>query len=58
MSCQIGTAQITCPVCETNMPVPVSGHIDNNDYAHLGEARLVCEPDMTDMWAHMWSHDA
>jgi hypothetical protein len=23
-----------------------------------GVVTLICEPDMTDLWAHMWSHDA
>lgn len=53
----IGTAQIACPACDTIVPVPVEGHLDNEEHSHLGEARLVCEPDMTDLWAHMWTHD-
>lgn len=52
----VGHVDITCPDCDTVVPVPVTAEIVNNEYAHLGESRLVCEPDMTDMWAHTWSH--
>jgi hypothetical protein len=52
----VGTVHILCPECGALMPATVSVEIENNDGAHLGEARLVCTPDMTDVHAHVWTH--
>lgn len=52
----VGSYDVQCPACPTVVPVPVSCGVVNNENAWLGEARLVCDPDMSDLWAHMWSH--
>lgn len=51
----VGTAQIICPVCDEQIPVPVSARVDDTN--EDGATTLVCQPDMTDLWAHMWVHD-
>lgn len=53
----IGAAWIECPVCGEFMPASVTAEIEDDDYAHVGEARLTCTPDMTDIHAHMWQHE-
>lgn len=54
---EVGHYPIVCPVCTVLIEIPVACKILNRTSAHRGEARLYCEPDMTDMWAHMWTHD-
>lgn len=53
-----GSVLIQCPTCPTAVSVPVNCEVKNNHLAHQGEASLVCEPDMADLWAHMWTHEA
>lgn len=55
---EVGKFPVNCPVCSQVIKLSVSCEIVNDDKAHLGEARLTCEPDMTDIWAHMWVHNA
>lgn len=52
----VGTVTIQCPACPTQVDVVVTARIDDGD-AHAGQANLICEPDMTDLWAHMWTHE-
>lgn len=51
-----GTVWIICPECGDLIPARVKAAIEDPDAAHLGEARLVCTPDMTDVHAHAWTH--
>lgn len=53
----VGTAYVGCPVCNAALPATVTAEILNPDDAFTGEARLACEPDMSDIWAHMWAHE-
>jgi hypothetical protein len=53
----VGTVGIICPVCGEEIPVTVTATMLNPEKASDGSASLVCEPDTTDMWAHMWSHE-
>lgn len=53
----VGTFPIQCPACSFVVDIPVNCEVVNNEAAHQGEARLVCEPDMSDIWAHMWTHE-
>ena len=52
----VGTVYILCPECGETVPARVSATIGNADDTHLGEATLICTPDMTDVWAHTWTH--
>lgn len=53
----VGTVQIQCPACPAVVPVPVTAHFTPGDETESGRAELVCTPDMTDMWAHVWQHE-
>lgn len=53
----VGSYDVACPVCDDTIPIPVKCVMLDADKAFTGEARLSCEPDMTDLWAHMWTHD-
>lgn len=55
MSVEVGTAYILCddPDCRAKMPVVVTAELNTHDD---GRQYLDCEPDMTDMWAHYWTH--
>lgn len=53
-----GPIGIVCPVCEETIPVPIECEIENGENAWLGTATLNCTPDMSDLWAHMWGHEA
>lgn len=49
-----GTIHVECPECHEAMPALVTCQVVTDEY---GEQSLACKPDMTDIWAHMWSHD-
>jgi hypothetical protein len=53
----VGSYDVTCPVCEIVVPIPVGCVMIDGEEAYEGNARLSCEPDMTDLWAHMWAHE-
>lgn len=50
---QVGTVWVGCPACGENMPATVSAEIVEDED---GRPQLQCQPDMTDLWAHMWTH--
>lgn len=52
----VGTIHLLCPECGDLMPARVSASIGNPDLADVGLATLICEPDMTDIHAHVWTH--
>jgi len=52
-----GSVSIVCPECDAIVVVPVNCEIENPEGAWLGAAALNCTPDMTDLWAHMWTHE-
>jgi len=52
-----GSVGVVCPECEVTVDVPVDCEIENPEGAWLGSASLTCTPDMTELWAHMWTHE-
>lgn len=49
----VGVA-IKCPACDTVIDVPITVQlVQQGDRQYLN-----CDPDMTDLWAHAWSHGA
>lgn len=42
---------VACPVCGGQVPVPVLARITGESDPHLDT-----RPDMTEMWAHSWTH--
>ncbi len=54
---EVGSFDIACPVCQTPVPVVVSCRTENNENAWLGQATMECTPDMTELWAHLWTHN-
>lgn len=50
----LGTAEIVCPECDAVLPVPVRMHLGA---AENGQQMLVTDPDMTDLWAHAFTHE-
>ena len=50
----IGTAHIACPECQEVIPVDVRGRLVYRDDDDRG--RIECDPDLTDLWAHAWTH--
>lgn len=48
------STRIICPVCEARIPVPI--HVSLEHFSDE-PSRLVAEPDMTDVWAHAWTHN-
>lgn len=53
-SSKVGTAYVVCPVCEEEVPVVVTATVTGTSGR---TAYLVCEPDMSDMYAHAWTHE-
>jgi hypothetical protein len=51
---EVGTVPIGCGQCDTVVQVPVTADLQPNDD---GDQELVCTPDLTDAWAHAWTHD-
>lgn len=54
MSINVGEVGIVCPECSAEIPVSVSAELTADDE---GRQYLACDPDMSDLWAHMWTHD-
>lgn len=51
----VGAIRLDCPVdgCGTTVPATVRCRVVN---VGPGQQNLVCEPDMTDVWAHHFTH--
>lgn len=52
-SLHVGTVRLACPVCGETSPASVSAVIEGEP----GSEHLVCTPDMSDVWAHAWTHE-
>ncbi|MEQ6898998.1 hypothetical protein [Microbacterium sp. KR10-403] len=52
----VGTVNIQCPVCDTIIPAEVTAVLVPAAATESGRIELACTPDLTDMWAHMWTH--
>lgn len=50
-----GTVNVECPICGAIIPATVSCRVTSEDD---GTQLLVCDPDMTDLWAHAFAHQA
>ena len=50
----VGIVTVTCPECDVDLPIPVTALLEPN--ADNGRQHLVCDPDMTDVWAHYFIH--
>jgi len=50
---EIGPVVIRCPECQDEIPVPIHASLgesdDDRQYLNLN-------PDMSDLWAHAWTH--
>lgn len=47
-------ATVQCPNCPEQIDITISVSID--DDGHGGQV-FNCEPDLTDVWAHHWTHE-
>lgn len=45
----LGEFYVICPACAAEIPVTIGGQ--------LVDAALELEPDLTDVWAHAWTHN-
>lgn len=50
----VGHVGVLCPDCGVVVDVPVSARLEADDE---GTQFLDCDPDLTDLWAHSWTHD-
>lgn len=50
---EVGTVAVRCPECADELPVVVRAELTWQD----GQQFLVCDPDMTDLWAHKFTHE-
>lgn len=48
--------QVICPVCEEEVIIPIEVEIQDAEFAYLGMAVMVCTPDVSQLTAHMFSH--
>ena len=51
----VGTVQIQCPACQLSMPATVTARIVD-EVGDGQNATLECTPDMSHVYAHVWSH--
>lgn len=49
----VGTVVMACPECPAEIPITVTGVLTTDDE---GRQYLRCDPDMSDLWAHSWTH--
>lgn len=54
MAISVGTVAAQCPAedCGAVVDIPVTAEFETQGDRQY----LVCEPDMSDLWAHAWSH--
>lgn len=55
MSITIGPATVRCPECDQHIDIPITGDLTTGAD---GVQRLTLEPDVADLWAHAWTHEA
>jgi len=48
--------EVICPVCEQVVKIPVRVEIRDAEFAYLGMAELLLDPDMSELQAHMFKH--
>lgn len=54
MAATIGALHVQCPECGTELPISVQ----LGESTHDGGAMiLMAEPDLTDVVAHLWTHE-
>lgn len=52
---RVGVVEVGCDHCGQIIPVPISVDLQP---AETGDLRLVATPDLADLWAHAWWHEA
>jgi hypothetical protein len=45
---------VQCPTCQAVIDVPISVVLSDPDE---GQQFIKCDPDLTDVWAHAWTHE-
>lgn len=55
MSVTVGDVMIQCPDCPEIIEVPMEATLGVDDDR---VQRLLLEPEMSDLWAHAWTHEA
>lgn len=53
-----GSVWTTCPECDASIEIEVNCTVVDPDETDDGKGYLDCQPDMADVWAHMWTHNA
>ena len=48
--------EVICPECAAVLPIPVAVHI--GAITEDGDLPVEAVPDLTDVWAHAWTHEA
>lgn len=51
---QFAKGTVLCPWCNAEVPVPVLGRMFNDDEGRLA---MATKPDLTEVWAHAWTHE-
>jgi hypothetical protein len=46
---------VVCPECSAEIEIPITVRIEGDAFA--GEQWMVCDPDLSDVWAHAWTHE-
>lgn len=50
----VGDLHVACPECGETIAVPITARLS----APGEDGQFVtCEPDLTDVWAHAWTHE-
>lgn len=49
----VGTMTVRCPECSDEVGVPILGSVGRGSD---GVQAITVEPDLTDVWAHAWTH--
>ena len=55
MGVSVSQACVQCPECGTSIPITMRHRSATSESDKL---MIVVEPDLTDVWAHHWTHEA
>ena len=55
MKAIVGEVAVRCPECEAEIPIQVDFEL--SEPAEDGTVRARTEPDLTEVWAHAWTHE-
>ena len=51
----VSQVRVQCPECGTSIPITMRHRSATSESDKL---MIVVEPDLTDVWAHHWTHEA